>query len=83
MLGVQLADTAIRNTAGSIADRITAAKGRRRDQETIAELEDIVYGLLSDKSELVQIAQAYEQEFVAQRISADDISYISLTISYP
>ncbi len=76
-LAVQLADTAIRNTAGSIADRIAAAKARKRDQETIAELEEIVYGLVSDKSELVQIAQAYEEELVAQRISADDIRYIS------
>src|SRR6266700_3465091 len=32
---------------------------------------------LSDKSELVQIAQAYEQELVAQQISATDIEYIS------
>ncbi len=76
-LATQLADTAIRNTAGSIADRITAAKARRKDRATIAELEDIVYGLLSDKSELVQIAQAYEQELVAQQISATDIEYIS------
>ncbi len=76
-LAAQLADTAIRNTAGSIADRIAAAKARKKDQETIAELEEIVYGLLSDKSELVQIAQAYEQELVAQRISDSDIEYIS------
>ena len=76
-LATQLADTAIRNTAGSIADRITAAKARKKDQETIAELEEIVYGLLSDKSELVQIAQAFEQELVAQRISDSDIRYIS------
>ena len=40
-------------------------------------MEDIIYGLLSDKSELVQIAQAYEEELIAQRISADDIEYIS------
>lgn len=76
-LTAQLAETAIRNTAASIADRITVAKGRKKDQETIAELEDIIYGLLSDKSELVQIAQAYEEELIAQRISADDIEYIS------
>jgi hypothetical protein len=76
-LALQLADTAVRNTAGSIADRITAAKARKKDQETIAELEEIVNGLLSDKSELVRIAQAYEQELVAQRISAADIEYIT------
>jgi hypothetical protein len=76
-LVVQLADTAIRNTAGAIADRIAAVKGRQKDKETIAELEEIINGLLADKSELVRIAQAFEQELVAQRISTDDIEYIS------
>lgn len=54
-----------------------AAKARKKDPETIAELEEIINGLLSDKSELVRIAQAYEEELVAQRISAADIEYIS------
>lgn len=76
-LGVQLADAAVRNTAATIADRIGAAKARRKNEETIAELEEIVSGLVSDKSELVRIAQAYEEELVAQRISASDIEYIS------
>lgn len=69
-LTVQLAEVTIRNTAGSIADRITAAKARKKDGETIVELEEIINGLVSDKSELVRIAQAYEEEFVAQRISS-------------
>jgi hypothetical protein len=77
MLADQLADTTIRNTAGAIADRIATAKARKRDQETIAELEEIINGLVSDKSELVRIAQAFEQELVAQRISVTDIEYIS------
>jgi hypothetical protein len=76
-LGAQLANTTIRNTAGSIADRIQAVKARKKDQETIAELEEIVYSLIEDKSELARIAQAYEEELVAQRISASDIEYIS------
>jgi hypothetical protein len=77
-LGLQLADVGVRNTAGSIADRVATAKARKKDQETIAELEEIVTGLISDKSELVRIAQAFEEELVAQRISANDIEYISI-----
>jgi hypothetical protein len=80
MLGLQLTEAAVRNTAGSIVDRITAAKARKKNEETIAELEDIINGLLSDKGELVRIAQAYEQELVAQRISATDIEYISTNL---
>lgn len=76
-LGVQLAETAVRNTAGAVAGKIGAVKAKKKDQETIAELEEIVSGLLADKSELVRIAHAYEQELVAQRISASDIAYIS------
>ena len=76
-LGVQLADAALRNGASAITSRIGASKAKKRDQETIAELEEIVGELLADKNELVRIAQAYEQELVAQQISADDIEYIS------
>lgn len=76
-LTVQLADVAIRNTAGSVVDRIRAAEARKKDAETIVELEDLINELMSDKSELVRIAQAYEEELVAQRISSTDIAYIS------
>ncbi|HEY1741227.1 MAG TPA: hypothetical protein VGI86_21105, partial [Acidimicrobiia bacterium] len=80
VLETQLGAVAVRNTAAEIADRVRAARARKRDRETIAELEEIVSSLLDDKRELVRIAQAYEQELVAQRISADDIAYISSNV---
>jgi hypothetical protein len=76
-LGLQLVDTAARHTAASIGIRISAVKAKKNNQETIAELEQIVNDLQSDRSELVRIAQAYEDELVAQRISNSDIEYIS------
>jgi len=76
-LSVQLADTAIRNTASAIGDKITAAKARKKDQETIAELEEIISNLISDKNDLVRIAQAYEQELAGRRISHSDVEYIT------
>ena len=76
-LGVRLGDTVVRNTAGAIAERIQTAKAKRSDKETINELEEIVNSLIADKNELVQIAEAYKQEFVAQQISEDDIEYIT------
>jgi hypothetical protein len=76
-LSVQLADTAIRNTAATVADKIAAAKARKRDQETIAELEEIISSLISDKNDLVRIAQAYEQELAGHRISQSDVQYIA------
>lgn len=76
-LGIKLGDVAVRNTASSVASRIGAAKTRRKDQETIAELEDIIASLISDKNDLVQISQAYEQELASRRISEADVEYMT------
>lgn len=79
-LAVRLSEVALRNTAGLILDRVRAAKAKRDDAETIAELEEIIFSLITDKNEVVQIAQALEQEFVAQRISDADIDYITTNL---
>lgn len=79
-LGLQLANTAVRNSATTVAERISAARTRKRDQETIAELEEIVNELVADKAELIRIAQAYEEEFVAQRLSPENVEYIIKSI---
>lgn len=76
-LALQLADTSTRNTAASIIGRIAVLRKTKKDAETINELEEMVHNLLSDKSDLTLIAQAYEQELVAQKISEEDIEYIS------
>lgn len=76
-LGVRLGEATVRNAASVVVDRIGKTKAKRRDQDTINELEEIVNSLLADKSELIQIARAYEQEFVAQTISQADIEYIT------
>lgn len=57
--------------------KISAAKAKKNDKKTIQELEEIVNSLVTDKNELVRIAQSYEQEFVAQQISKKDIEYIT------
>ncbi len=75
-LSLQLANTAVRNSASVVAQRINSARTRKRDQETIAELEEIVNELVADKAELVRIAQAYEEEFVSQRLSSENVEYI-------
>lgn len=76
-LSALLSEAAVRNAAATVADRISAAKARKRDKETIAALEDIVNELLADKSELVRIAQAFDDELVAQRLSSDDVNFIT------
>ncbi len=76
-LGVRLGEASVRNAASVVVDRIGKTKAKKKDQETINELEEIVNSLLADKSELIQIARAYEQELVAQTISKSDIEYIT------
>jgi len=79
-LAVQLADNTIRNTAGLVADRIASARNRRRDAETIAELENIINELIDDKNELVRIAQAFEQQLVAQQLWPENVGYITSNV---
>jgi hypothetical protein len=76
-LGVRLGEASVRNAASVVVDRIGKTKAKKKDQETINELEEIVNSLLADKSELIQIARAYEQELIAQTISKSDIEYIT------
>jgi hypothetical protein len=79
-LGVQLTASVVRNTAIAIADRISVLRAKKQDNETIADLEQIVNDLIADKSELVRIAQAYKEELVAQQISSGDVQYITTNI---
>ena len=76
-LAATLTEVAARNGASIISNRITAIKTKKNDKETIAELEEIISDLLNDKAEIQRIAQAYEQELVSQKITEDDIKYIT------
>lgn len=79
-LALQLSEVAVRNTAGKIFDRIKIARTRKNNEESIAELEAIIYELIDDKAELSRIAQAFEEALVAQRISETEIDYIADTV---
>lgn len=76
-LGASLVEATARNGASIISDKIKTAKAKKEFKETISELEEIIYDLLNDKAEVQRIAQAYEQELVAQKITESDIKYIT------
>lgn len=76
-LGADLIEATARNGASIISNKIRTAKTNKEYKETISELEEIIYDLLNDKAEIQRIAQAYEQELVAQKITDDDIKYIT------
>ena len=79
-LGARLAEAAARNTAASILSQMKAVKAKRDKDATISEYEEIIRGLIAERSEALQIAQVYQQELVAQRISDEDIEYINNTV---
>jgi len=76
-LAVQLGEAAIKNTAQTVYNRIAAAKAKKDDKETINTLTEIIHELIDDKSELISISKCYEDEIVAQKISDDDINFIT------
>jgi hypothetical protein len=76
-LGLQLAASAARNSASAITDKISAMRASKSDIDRVAALEQIVSDLLADKNELTRIAQAYQQELVAQQLTPGDVRYIT------
>ena len=76
-LAKQLAAVVISNTATIVADRVKAARASKDKDNTIAALEEIINEVVSEKSELTRIAQAYEQEFVSQKITEKELKYIT------
>jgi hypothetical protein len=76
-LAASLAGSALRNSASAVADRIRGLKATNDSQSVINELEELVNELISDKNDLTRIAQAYQAELVAQRLSAGDVQYIT------
>jgi len=79
-LAISLAGYALRNTAQGISDRIKGLKASNNANETINGLEQLVNDLISDKNDLTRIAQAYQAELVAQRLSSGDVQYITETV---
>ncbi|WP_104176569.1 hypothetical protein [Cryobacterium sp. Y50] len=79
-LAISLAGSAIRNTAQGVSDRVKGLRAGNNDSETINGLEQLVNDLISDKNDLTRIAQAYQAELVAQRLSSGDVQYITETV---
>ena len=75
-----LGELAARNTASAVNTRIRAVRAQKKHEQTVSELEDIIDELLEDRSELLRIARALQEQLVAERISPDEIRYITDTL---
>jgi hypothetical protein len=79
-LGVELAKTVAQNTAAAVNAKIRTLREAKQSDETISGLEAIVNELIDDRAKLARIAQAYQQELVAQRLAPGDVKYIADTV---
>lgn len=79
-LGTELATIAGRKSVQAIIDKIKTVKQKGDKDEIINNLEEIINELISDKNKLIQISQAYEEVLITQKISQDEIDYITNSI---
>lgn len=76
-IGTKFASLVARNSVPAIMDKIRLAKEAKEDSTTINSLEEIISELISEKNELIQIVQVYEEQLIMQKISDADIDYIT------
>ncbi|MBS9338372.1 hypothetical protein G6R29_01815 [Fructobacillus sp. M2-14] len=79
-LTAKLAEITVRNTASAVIEKIKTVKAKKNDQETIAELTEIIQDLIDDKQNLVLISKGLENELVSQKLTDEDVKSISDTI---
>lgn len=76
-IGTKFTSLVARNSVPAIMDKIRLAKEAKEDSTTINSLEEIISELISEKNELIQIVQVYEEQLIMQKISDADIDYIT------
>lgn len=80
-LGVTLTGLAVKGTASTIQKKISAAKAKKNDKETIELYDEIVNELIEERAEAIRIAQSYKTEIEKYEISDKDIVHLNKTIS--
>lgn len=73
----RLAELGATGTVAGIRTRIATSKASKEARQTIELLDEIVDELISQRTELLGIAQALEDELIAERISDDDIAFVT------
>lgn len=79
-LGTESASIAKKRSAQVVMDKIIAVKQKGNGDEIISNLEEIINELIADKNRLIQISQAYEEILITQKISKDEIDYLSNSV---
>lgn len=78
--GTSLGTQIVKDSSKTIFDRIKIARTNKQKDEIINELQEIITELVDERSQLVQLTQVYEEQLIAQRMSEEDIEYITNTV---
>lgn len=78
--GIDLGSSLIKNSVQSIVTKIKTSKAAGDKEKTISDLEEIISELISDRNQLIQLTQSYEEKMIMQKISDNDIDYITENI---
>lgn len=79
-LGTKFTSLIAKNSVPIVMDKIRLAKESKEDNTTINSLEEIISELISEKNELIQIVQVYEERIIMEKISDEDIDYITKSL---
>ena len=80
LLGTELASIVGRKSVEAIFDKINALKKKGNKDEIIGSLEEIINELISDKNQLIQISQAYEEQIITQKMTDNEVEYITNSV---
>jgi hypothetical protein len=79
-LAAKAADIFIKNSTETIFKRIDAAKDDSNKEKTILNLEQIIRELIEERNELDKIIKEYDELLAMQKISKEDVNYITENI---
>ncbi len=79
-ISTELAKLIGKKSVEAIFDKVKAVKQKGSKDEIINNLEEIINELISDKNQLIQISQAYEERLITQKITDVEIAYITTSI---
>lgn len=79
-LGVRLTETAVKHTWSKVSDSLRQIKSNKDKNSQILEYEQLIRDLVSEKSELEDIANEYKQELEKISISDADIESLHQTV---
>jgi hypothetical protein len=79
-MGINLATLAVKGTATAINTKIKAIKSERDIIKVRTKYDEIINELLSEREEIIRIAQAYKSELERYMISDEDIAHLHKTV---